>query len=399
MNWRYIFDLSYQSLVSRKGRTLLTIGGVGIGISAIVFLVSLGYGLQRLAITETIGTKSLNVLDVSAGTGAIRKIDAEVINRIRGLNNVQDLYPQLETPARFGLKDSDARVDLIAFVNNDAFTRQTDMTINRGRFAQDGQREAVITESALSAIGIAPERALNTNVELKIILARELMPRDRTGELEQFEVRIVGIIADNENPYILMPIAPAKEIIGDFSFTSAKVRVNDAINIDSVRSQAVDMGLEVEYIGDTVRELENIFGVVRIILSGFGLVATLVAALGMFNTLSVSLLERTREIGIMKTFGARKSDVWRLFLIEGLIISVLGGVVGILLGVTMGELLNIFFNLIAVATNNPVVDFYYSPPLFLASILGLVFLIGLAVGLIPARRATKISPLNALRYE
>lgn len=398
MSWKYIFHLGYRNLINRKSRSLLTIGGVGIGIAAIIFLVSLGYGLQYLAIRDTLQSKSLNLFDVKIGTGNVEQIDSSLITEIKSLNHVEELYPQLETPAKLSLKNSDSKVDLIALINNTTYVNQSDIRLRSGDMFSDDKAEAIITSAALKQIGLSETDSLSKEISLAPIIRSEYRSGDRT-DLPSIAFKVVGIIDDSENPYVSIPIDPVSKEMGEFGYSAAKIAIDDKANVDTVRQQTRDLGLEDEYVGDMVTQLESIFSTVRLVLAGFGLIATFVAALGMFNTLSVSLLERTREIGIMKTLGTRNGDVRKLFLIEGLLISILGGVAGILIGVVAGEGLNLAYNILAKSTGHVTSDFYYSPPVFLLIILGLVTILGLLVGLIPARRATSISPIQALRYE
>jgi len=130
-----------------------------------------------------------------------------------------------------------------------------------------------------------------------------------------------------------------------------------------------------------------------------GMVALGVASLGMFNTLTVSLLERTREIGGMKTMGVISNEVQDLFLAEAMILGLSGGFGGLVLGYIIGNLISLLISVIAIANGQGYLNLTYIP-LFLSSfIIVASFFVGLLTGLYPARRAKHISALNALRYE
>lgn len=397
MTWLDLISLGWRNLTSRKSRSLLTIGGVGVGIMAIILLVSIGYGLQALAVRETLQSKSLNFLDIRLGTGAVQKLDQSVTTKIKGFNDVKNIYPQLETPAKLTLPQSSTKADVIALINDTTYVKQSDLRLKAGRLFADDQAEVVVSTALLKLLSISSNNALQTKITFLPLIREEL--RIQTNATQEATFTVVGIVEDDETPFLSSPIKPVADIIGEFAFSAALVEVASPESIESIRIQVKDLGLETEYIGDIIAQLNGIFTIIRSVLAGFGLIATFVAALGMFNTLSVSLMERTREIGIMKTLGTKRMDVWKLFLIEGMLISVSGGLVGILLGLGVGEGLNGLFNIIARATNHDTVDFYYSPPLFLLMIFALVIVLGAFVGLIPARRATRISPLEALRYE
>lgn len=399
MTWKDMFTLSFRNLTSQKSRSFLTIGGVGIGIMAVIFLVSIGYGVQELAIRDTIQSKSLAFFDVSVGTGDIQQIDSSVTNKIQSINYVKSTYPQLETPIKFGLKPDEIGTEQIAFINDQAFVGQSDLSLFSGRMFKDDQKELLISTATLNQLGLDQGTAIDKKLYVLPQLKSGFALSGDTTKITPIEFTIVGIIDDTNNPYISLPVTPIKDAIGEFSFSALKVEVESKDKVLDVRKEVSDLGLNTEYIGDIVSQLEDIFRIAQYILGALGLVATFVAALGMFNTLSVSLLERTREIGIMKTLGTRKRDVRRLFLIEGMLISVLGGLTGIVLGILFGKGLNLAVNILAKATGNAAVNFYYVPINFILMILGLVIILGFFVGMFPAKRATTISPLQALRYE
>jgi len=398
MTWKDIIALGFRNLTSRRSRTLLTIGGVAVGITAVIFLVSLGYGMQHLAIRETLQSKSLSFFDLKVGTGAISKLDNKVMTEITSLNNIKAIYPQLETPAKLTLSNTSTKTDVIALFNDTTFLKQSDLTLGEGRLFDDDKAEVLVSDTVLALLSLPAEKVLNNKITFQPLLREGLL--EGKPKSEDLTFTVVGIIDDQETPYLSAPIKPVVDAYGKFAFSAAKVEVTNPNDISQTRQQVADLGgLQTEYIGDTISQLNGIFSVVRAVLAGFGLIATFVAALGMFNTLSVSLMERTREIGVMKTLGTKRRDVWKLFLVEGMLISVLGGIVGIALGLCVGYGLNGIVNLVASATGNATTSFYYAPPLFLLLIIGLVIALGALVGLIPARRATKISPLEALRYE
>ncbi|HHE46006.1 MAG TPA: FtsX-like permease family protein, partial [Candidatus Moranbacteria bacterium] len=124
-----------------------------------------------------------------------------------------------------------------------------------------------------------------------------------------------------------------------------------------------------------------------------------VSAIGMFNTMTITLLERTEEIGIMKSIGASDTMISLMFVMEATIMGFLGGVMGIVIGLLEGEAFNIMVNLIATHFGGERVNLFYSPIWFVLSIIIFSIFVGFLTGVIPARRASKIDPLDALRYK
>jgi len=153
-------------------------------------------------------------------------------------------------------------------------------------------------------------------------------------------------------------------------------------------------------LADTLTEIDDIFRFFNIVLVGFGSVGMIVAILGMFNTLTISLLERTKEIGLMLALGARRRDVRMLFVFEAGLISLAGALAGIALAVLGGLAVNLAVNLNAQTRGVTAwFELFVFPPwLFFATIF-ITLLIGLIVVYIPARRAEKINPIEALRRE
>ncbi len=151
---------------------------------------------------------------------------------------------------------------------------------------------------------------------------------------------------------------------------------------------------------DTINQIDQVFTLLRFVLVGFGGIGMIIAVLGMFNTLTISLLERTREIGLMISLGARKQDVKRMFITEALILSLLGGGFGVLGAIVLSTVANIVLN--SYARGNGVTEtirvFIISPGLVAITLL-LSALLGLVVVYFPARRASQINPIDALHNE
>ena len=150
---------------------------------------------------------------------------------------------------------------------------------------------------------------------------------------------------------------------------------------------------------DTVAQIDSMFVTIRLILASFGFVALAVASLGMFNTMTVSLMERTHEVGVMKAMGMLSSEVKELFIAEAMVMGILGGFLGVTLGFLGGQILSLVLSVFSLANGIGWVNVSYIPFPFVVFVLILSFVVGVSTGIYPARRATKISALDALRYE
>ena len=180
----------------------------------------------------------------------------------------------------------------------------------------------------------------------------------------------------------------------------------DTKSVTAIQEQIRTLGYSAFSPIDTLRDINRFFGILQAILGGIGAIALLVAALGIINTLSMAILERTREIGLMKALGARNRDVLSIFLGEATAIGLLGGVAGVVLGWGLTSIANVLVQsfMLRGGDSNPFLgldntDLVYTPPwLALTSIL-FAMLIGLLSGIYPALRAATLDPLRALKYE
>jgi len=183
----------------------------------------------------------------------------------------------------------------------------------------------------------------------------------------------------------------------DQKYSVAKVKVTDKSKLPEVRKAIEAQGYQVSSVADTVGQVDKIFLVFQLVVGGFGAIALFVAAIGALNTLTVSLLERTREIGLMKAYGATSADIYRLFLSEAMTMGILGGIVGVGIGIGAGIGANAAMRYFAHRLGGQPVDIFYTPWQFIVIIVGVVAIISLITGFYPARRAGTIEVLEALR--
>jgi putative ABC transport system permease protein len=161
----------------------------------------------------------------------------------------------------------------------------------------------------------------------------------------------------------------------------------------------VKKGYVVTALSKTVEQANKIFQGIQAVLAVFGGIALTVSAIGMFNTMTVTLLERTAEIGIMRTLGASSGDIQILFVAEAVIVGFLGGVMGILFGLTIGFSLNTVMNATASHFGGKSVSLFSFPIPFLLFIAIFSAIVGFMTGVFPARRAASLNPLDAIRYK
>lgn len=261
---------------------------------------------------------------------------------------------------------------------------------------KQGGKEIVVSTGLLKTWNLEAEKVLGQEVAVQYIVSGGVIPGMMGRVLSQsVNYQIVGVVNDDKQPLAYVPLAEV-ESMGVKKYTFAKILSKTEEGLAGVRSSMESMGYSTRSVVDTLLQVERLFRVMRFLLGAFGVIALVVALFGMFNTMTVSLLERTREIGVMKTLGTTDSDVVRIFMVESGIVGMLGGVVGIAGGVVLGYLVS----LILYAIRGGVGQSLFSVPMSLVVLMFIISLIvGVITGLYPAGRAKKISALNALRYE
>ena len=183
------------------------------------------------------------------------------------------------------------------------------------------------------------------------------------------------------------------------SYSSLYVRVNKMEDLDTVRKKIEGMGLNVFTLADQLQEFKQQFLIVNSLLGAIGFVALFVAALGIINTMLMSILERTREIGIMKAIGGSEREIRWIFFTEAGTIGFIGGILGLVLGWLVTRVANLIINSQIPEMSQQPVDMFYFPLWLLAGSLAFSVVVSLVAGLYPAARAAHVDPVRALRHD
>jgi ABC-type antimicrobial peptide transport system permease subunit len=265
---------------------------------------------------------------------------------------------------------------------------------------KDARRQAVVNRSALKVLGIVDERdAVGKSFSVAFVVVGDLLS-DPTRKVESVpaEYVIVGVTPDEKSPVFYVPFIDLRSLgITNYSQIKTVVRAQSALS--DVRKRVEASGYVTRSVADTVAQISSLFASARIALGVLGMTALAVSALGMFNTLTISLLERTREVGLMKAMGMKSYEVRELFLTESMIMGIFGGMFGLLGGYLLGKLVGLIFSFFSLSAGFGFVDVSFIPALFAFVILILSLIVGLGTGVYPANRSTRISALDALRYE
>jgi ABC-type antimicrobial peptide transport system permease subunit len=380
--------------MSKRLRTSLTLAGVIIGIGAIFFLLSFGLGLQKIVTDEIVGNQSIKSIDVSSPNSQLLLLNTDNLNRFSELPNVEQVGGSYLLPGI--VLANGAEIDAVTYGVDIPYQTISNLSAVSGRLLENqDNRSVVLNQSALEAVGIEnDEDAIGQEITLRIPI--------KTNDInETFEDKftIVGVIATGAGSEVFMPSHILKSE-GLDSFTNIKLVVQENDDVATVRSQIEALGFETVSPIDTIEQINQIFSYFNIILVGFGAIGMIVAVLGMFNTLTISLLERTKEIGLMVALGARSRDMKRLFVLEALLLSVIGALIGIFGAMINGLIINIVMNSYAKGRGvTESFDLFSTPWWLIVGMVGFMVVIGLVVVYFPARRAEHISPIEALRRE
>jgi len=390
---------------ARTSRTLLTILGMGIGISAVLFLVSFGYGLQKTLLERITTDDSLLTLDVAEAKSGAISLNLEMVEKIKNISGVNDVSPAFQLTAQGHVDDISA--DLSAIGVKPSYLKLGGFRINKGDALSDENPDNIIITSA---VGQVFGRQDASEMIGQVMTFSFFIPEENAGKVEEGELqnklqkiesatkyKIVGIIEGEENTVYINSDSAGELKIAKFS--QAKVKCESQQVMAGVREAIEKEGLLVSSLSETVDQANQIFRIVQIVLFMFGIIALVVSAIGMFNTMTIALLERTEEIGIMKSIGASDMGISLMFIMESSIMGFLGGFGGVVIGLLGGEVVNRLINFVASRFGGESVRLFYSPLWFIFAILLFSAFVGFITGFAPARRASKIDPLDALRYK
>lgn len=399
--------LSTRMFKTNPARTWLTIAGMGVGTGAVVTLVGLGFGLQNIILEQIVLGDTLRALTVNNPPSKVIELTPQTVSELRSIPNVRDVAVMASFPALITMNGLTGNTFLQGV--DPAYFRYTGAkeivgSDGGGRLFTEGNEakdrdSVVLTKAVLKLFDIAePKDAIG-----KYVTFRVFVPREGSDESEEVEFtkqyRVIGVTAEENFIASIIPLAELSANIRVNKYERAQVLVSKVEFLDAAQAEVVKRGFVVTALSKTVEQATKIFQGIQAVLAVFGGIALTVSAIGMFNTMTVTLLERTAEIGIMRTLGASSGDIKILFVSEAVIVGFLGGIMGIIFGVTIGFLLNTAMNVAAANFGGKSMSLFSFPLWFLLFIATFSAVVGFLTGIFPAQRAASLNPLDAIRYK
>ena len=394
MNLIESFRIALRALSANKVRSALTMLGVIIGVAAVILLVSIGTGVQSQITSQIsgLGSNLLFVIPGKIGNGGGPERGA-------GKQFTLDDVSYLQT--RLGPGDT-----VIPEFAGAADLRRNNQTMN-GTIAASDQNVADAAIGTLQSgrwygrgevVGASRVAVIGSNVRDTLFPGQD--PVGANLDINGQSFRVIGLLekkggglGGSQDNIVSIPITTAQQLLGTRDISELLVRVADQNNIDAAKA-LTEIALRPRYSdqftvftqAQTLSLLGTILGTLTAMLAGLASISLLVGGIGIMNIMLVSVSERTREIGIRKAVGARTYDILSQFVIEAIVLSVVGGVVGILVGAGGSLALRS-----VVATQ--VTWWAVTLAFFFSAAVGVFF------GVYPAYRASRLDPIEALRYE
>jgi len=448
-----LLKLGMENLWQSKLRTALTILGVVVGIGALTSMVSFGTGMQKNVIDAFkkndlfsslyITPAKIDLEDMASGdVGNLMRsvrtpLTDSTLMSILSVEGVQVAFPEIRFPVKLRFKGRETRTHLQALPVSVGGYPPFDR-LQSGRFFRDDTcSEVVVSWNELRELGLpgfkdgtgegaaAADTLLGCAVEIvSAVLDFNALPDlFRTGVTPTAEIatpfRICGLWKQNNNftrsqynSGVFIPLKAAERVPrlsfssvwdilgrGDGGYPAIYVRAETVRALPAVRKKLEAMDLNVFTLTDELKEIRRGFLILDSMLGAIGTIALFVAALGIINTMVMSILERTREIGIMKAIGAGENEIKLIFFTEAGVIGAVGALFGLVLGWIVTRIANLIANTYLRPAGDIEVDLFYFPVWLVAGAILFSILISLAAGLYPAARAARIDPVEALRHD
>ncbi|TCS78021.1 ABC transporter permease [Pectinatus cerevisiiphilus] len=397
--------IALKALYSNKLRSILTMLGIIIGVGAVIAMVSIGMGVRK-KVQDSISSLGSNMLIVQAGAPRVNGVrqaagsgenlkldDSDAIKK--KIKNIDYVAPSVQKA--YQVVNGNQNWNTTVYGITYEYMSIRSLTVNSGSFISDND---INTRTRVAVIGatVASNLFGSTN------------PVGKNIRINNDPYKIIGVLdnkgqsamGQDQDDCVLIPITTAMErLMALTSIRTINVQVSSADKIDQVQAEIetllrqrhriknpADDDFQVNNLTSIMETMTSTTTMITLLLGSIAAISLVVGGIGIMNIMMVSVTERTREIGIRKALGATFNNIMMQFLIESIVVSVLGGLVGIIIGCASAMAIAQFGGFNTVITLEPILlSFFFS--------VG----IGLFFGIYPARKAAKLDPIEALRYE
>lgn len=454
--------LSLRNLREAVLRTVLTSLGVAIGIASLVGMVSFGVGLQEQVVGNFLRSGVFDAITVIPSTPALARnlrlrgiakgrgipgssaaaekagapapthtpLNDDAVKKIAALDRVKEVYPDIRVPVEIKFEQV-SEFSAARGVPMSARGEGIFQTITFGQFFPDDAEDVCMLNLDLARrlTEGEPKDLIGRDISLDYAGTNQGAQPGSVGVVAGVSVqriekkfKIVGIIERQAGPAfgsalfsaVMIPLAKAREmgaydvsspqnflrqLSSEPSYTTVTVKVRRPQDTEAVEDKIKAMGFNAFSVADLMRGQRRAFILLDLLLGLIGSIALTVASLGIVNTMVMSILERTREIGIMKAIGGSDEDVRKIFLFEAGLIGLMGGLIGLLLGWIVGRAINFGANIYMQNQGAPAANLFSIPWWLCAGGIGFALLVSLVAGSFPALRAARLDPIQALRHD
>jgi len=404
MNVYEIINIAAKNMIAKKSRIFFTITAISLAIGFLVLLISIGYGLQNIVTSNIATVTERNTLNILPSFGQNVALDDSVVEKLKTYKEIDLILPIMSIASNIEYNGSTMEVVPNGITYN-YFDRNKEALKIGKLFENDSQTDEIIINDVLAqSLQIEADNLANQDISISYLYMNDTNTVSTvyqgTMQSPSKSYKVIGVVSEGDTPSLYVPIKEIKDIgISEYTQINTIMMTENKAEIENFRSNMEILGFETISVLDTIAQVNQVFNYIRLFLMIIGLVALGVAMLGMFNTLTVSLLERTREIGYLKAIGMRSFEIKLLFISEAMLISIIGGIIGILLGVITGQILSLIISIISISQGNEYLNISYTPLYFILIVICFVSLFGYLTGIYPAKRAQNISILDAMRYE